>query len=410
MDPLNDVSVMDVDADPEVEEAVRDLKTVEVAMRWLGELRETVRAEGVSETDIHALNSIRETLTGVGVVFDSVPGLEQYSAHSFTSERSSVNLTPGLESMTQTIIKTIKAWLGKIVEFIKKATRWFLKLGYSDDAKQRNINDLLAAIKKMSDGSDDVARRWVKSDEDVHRKLADFWKKEFEDNPLPMDALTMALMGSYVQLPNLTKTAMAAFKGSQDLEKIAVQLHDFYLNENGSSELTADLGVFRAIKDTVAEANLMLHVSPAHKVESKHTFYQERRSSGGVPVPSHLREVSPVKPLSDAMYRTSDLLKDVQKNMKPGGDAYDTTNHGDEVKVITGLSNAIDDLIGLIRFTVQSNARRIQILNKVSRYENYRFTVYFNEAKANAVNDAQSQMVEQLRLKLETYLSALMRT
>lgn len=202
-----DDAVREEDVAPETDEGDIDgvfpeqyqqvIAQVAMSMEWLTDLRTTVERRGVSAYDMRALREIRGSLEGVGVEFAPTPSLEHYPLGSYTDERSSVNMEPALESISRTIITTIKTWIRKLVDYIKRIYQWAKRHFKRESSFERAFSVYPEIIATAREGRDRLNR--IRSNrpsqaliKDIERLRQDFLSGDtLKRSPLQLAALNV---------------------------------------------------------------------------------------------------------------------------------------------------------------------------------------------------------------------------
>lgn len=136
------IDVIGADIAPAMAVAVEAIDT-------LLDLHATVKANGVSSHDIEGLKTINRRLVEHNLKMPTT-GLEDYGY--FTPQRSLLNKQVSLESITKTILDTIKAWIRKLVEMVMQGYRWVKGLKQKHavlDAQLTKARDILLAVRKI---------------------------------------------------------------------------------------------------------------------------------------------------------------------------------------------------------------------------------------------------------------------
>lgn len=140
---------VDASEDQQVEEVVEvhpleqcqaDAPTVDdsvAALKTLLSLRERIKEEGVSSSDIQGVKALSARVDGVG--------LESYTPYHFTAERSHSNITVGLEAVNSGIVSVIKALIKRLFEFVKKVAKALIKIIKDDTLTKATAEDLYKA-------------------------------------------------------------------------------------------------------------------------------------------------------------------------------------------------------------------------------------------------------------------------
>lgn len=385
-----------------------DLKTVEKSVKWLTELHATVSAEGVSASDMATLGAIRDMLSPLHTDLALEPALESFS--TYTEERSSVNLDQGLESITRTVIRTIRTWLAKLMEFIRNTVRWLRKYTTADTVIQSKIDKYLKGIKRMQDGSEDIARQYAVKE--LTTDLDAVWKEKLSTSKMLMRTdLALSLYGDALSVSIVTPILMNTEKYAKELVTVVNQLLDFYTNPNAPDSLDIDLGFFSRLKQSRTDAEKAgaptVNDRTLADVDMSLTFMAGRNRTGGIAIPANLKTTDPYDHIRSSFEYAGDTLREINKRLD--ADAFEASRANDSVKVLNLMTVAIDDLATMAQFISQRNKTRLVLLDAISHYENHRFSALFREAQRNAVNDAQNRVLDRMKSEIEKTLNSIMR-
>uniref|UniRef100_A0AB39CCQ3 Virion structural protein n=1 Tax=Pseudomonas phage RVTF4 TaxID=3236931 RepID=A0AB39CCQ3_9VIRU len=136
------IDVIPADIAPAMAVAVEAIDT-------LLDMHATIRMKGVSSHDMEGLKSLNRRLVEHNLHMPSA-GLEDYGY--FTPERSLLNKQVSLESITKTILETIKAWIRKLVELVMQGYRWVKGLKQKHavlDQQLVKARDVLLGVRKI---------------------------------------------------------------------------------------------------------------------------------------------------------------------------------------------------------------------------------------------------------------------
>lgn len=397
---------------PLTEESVQlrqELNTINRSMCWLQELKDKIETAGLSRHDIQALASIRETLVELGHdELEPVPALEQYTPASFTDERSSVNLDVGLESISRTIIQTVKRWIRKLVEYIRNAVRWYRKNIANDAATQAKLKKFSDAISKTSTGSSELATRYVKLDErEFKAQLAEQWKKILGDSELKYTTEHLAVLGNPDAVKEINELIQHASGLTHLFGHMTKSLRAFLLEPDTAPDtFTMDTRVFDDIHSQKLAVEKATMVRPGKKVvdhhNAKRSHFANLTPAGGFRLSSELTEVTKSDYIYDTLEEAADILREIEREVEVVADTDDV------VRILNRCSQSVDELQHIGAFLRQYNTTKMRMLKMISDYENYRFTVIFRRAKDNAINDAQNKVLDRIRDDIEKFLRSVM--
>ena len=126
------------------------LVAVHDSLNKLNDIHNTVSTEGISTYEIQALKSIRSDLMKSGVVLEETTSLENYE-YLFSETRSHLNKEISLESIKETIVKTIKAWIAKLIDLLAATLQWIKSMMVSWELTRGNLDKYNQSIGKLSD-------------------------------------------------------------------------------------------------------------------------------------------------------------------------------------------------------------------------------------------------------------------
>lgn len=386
-----------------------ELKTISTATMWLQELKDKIQSVGLSQHDIRALASIRETVTEAG--FDDmepVPALEKYTPSSFTDERSSVNMDVGLESIGRTIVQTVKRWIKKLIEYIRKIVRWFRKEFYSEENIQRSLTKRKRAIEKTATGSSELATRYVKMDSrEFKMQLVERWKKLLAESGFEYTDQQLAILGNPDRVKQMSELVGQTNGLTKLFEDMGVRMHAFLVETDSAPDtLNVDLTVFDGIQQKKLDTEKFKMVRPGKTIVKHHdatkSYFNNMSPTGAFRLPDELTKVTSYDYIYDVMDKVSDLMRKIEKDVDVVSDTDDV------VKLLNRFSQSVDDLNHVAVFFYSHNQFKIKMLNLIADYENYRFSVMFKQAKENVVNEQQAKVLDKLRDSIEKFLRDVM--
>lgn len=385
-----------------------DLKTVEKSVKWLTEMHSTISTEGVSSSDMTTLGAIRDMLAPIHTDLTLEPALESFGG--YTEERSSVNLNQGLESIAQTVIRTIRTWLTKLMDYIRKTVRWFRDKMTSDVGMQSKIDKYLKGIKKMQDGSEDIARQYGVME--LTTDLDAVWLEKLSSSSMfTQTQLSLSLYGDRKATLVTTPLLMSTHTYAKELVDVVNALLDFYTNEKAPDTLNIDLGFFSRLKQSRTDVELVgqpaARVQSLAEVDLNDSFMATRSRSGKINIPPQLKMIDPYDHIRKAFEYAGDTLREINRRLDV--DAFEATRANESVKVLNLTTVAIDDLATMAQMSLRQNQIRLSLLGAISTYENQRFSAMFREARKSTVNDIQTRVLERLKSDIEKSLNNLMR-
>jgi len=372
------------------------ISQISMSMEWLTDLRDTVARRGVSSHDMKALREIRGTLADVGIELAPTPALEHYPIGSYTSDRSSVNLDVGLESISRTIVETVKLWIRKLVEYIKKMYRWVKQHLKSEDKftpflerYQELFMVLRDAQKRLKDAS--AAGRGREYDKAIERALNELIK----DSQLKRSPLQLALLGEPDQAARLRTLEKDAFSFTQTVERQVDEI-DFLLGNSPqrSTQVNAE-GTSIAGKILQEEIDIFTAEMPQGNYLQKHVAVDVL---GTKPIPSVSVTLSPYDYL---MVMHEELTK--QLNNIRNIDIDDS--QVDKVSGVLGdLSKNVDYLVKLASFFHNTNRQKVVTLKKLVTFEMKALNALYKDVTTNAVDTRQAETFERIYRDVEAKL------
>lgn len=123
---------------------------LELAAQSIGELRElesTIKKSGVSSHDMTALCHIQERLGSAGLDMPEV-SMEAHGA-MYLPLRGYLNQQVALESISGTILATIKAWLAKLIDLAMAGYRWVKNISKRHDVLEAKLSYARSVLTKL---------------------------------------------------------------------------------------------------------------------------------------------------------------------------------------------------------------------------------------------------------------------
>ena len=151
---------------PETEEELVGA-TEDQALQILQSVRDTIREEGVSSNDIEGIHAV---VNNTDVSVQPSPSMESFQPFLFTQARTGHNLSLGLEAVQSGVVQTIKNWLRKIWDFIKRMVK--------------RVKDFFTSNKAVTEQGERFAETVQKADH-----LEDVIEKAFKADPRPFEPI-----------------------------------------------------------------------------------------------------------------------------------------------------------------------------------------------------------------------------
>lgn len=374
------------------------ISQISMSMEWLRDLHGTVERRGVASTDIKALHEIRASLEEVGVVFEPTPALEHYPLSAYTAERSSVNLDVGLESISRTIIQTIKNWIRKLIEYIKKMYQWVKRHLKRETQFEKAFSVYPELIATARDGrkrleksrSNPPSREYLQA---VEKKQTSFLTDgDLKRSPMQLAALNVteyADKARHLEKDTLAFTRMV----EQQVDQV-------------EAALTQHPQSIKTIEDTPSMVGKMvLDEIGMFEAEMPQRDYLKRHvklAYFDLPLKSAAWKLSPYDYLTDMHEELVKQLSKVQQ-LRPNGPVSKDAPNGefeniDYVSEVLGdISKNVDHLVRMSRFFYQFNRVKRETLKRLFMLENEVFSKAYRDAKTNAVDARQQASFDKIR-------------
>jgi hypothetical protein len=380
---------------PETEQA--ELTQVATAVTWLRDLNDTIRRHGVSSSDIQALHEIKTSLEAIGLEFEPIPALEQYSVGCFTGERTSVNLTVSQEAIGQTILQTIKNWLRKIVEFLNKMVRWVRGAFMSEVIIQHNLKKVEKAILKVGDSNRELTRRFYRPDAEFEARLLRLAGELLQDPQLKRTPYQVAAFGVAGELQKVTQLHLETTTIANGLQTLVKELTAFLTDDNAPG-FDANTRVFDMLR--IQHLTSMELEIEAPKFDA--LLRQVTPAVFEQPLPAGIADVLGYDHLTKLYESLGDELRRAQR-----------ISNADEIDgildVLSEMLQAVDRVGKIASFLYTFNKAKLNVLKLRYQYENQKFTWLVAEALRQAITDSQRNTVERLRAELTKVISDILK-
>lgn len=130
---------------PMVEPSVDDINVVRGSLETLIDLHDTITYTGVSVNEIGVLKRVKSDLSNVSITLNTKVSIESFE-YLVSETRSELNKVASLESVKETIIATIKAWVSKLIEWLAEAIQWGKRMLISFELYRKNLDKYHTAI------------------------------------------------------------------------------------------------------------------------------------------------------------------------------------------------------------------------------------------------------------------------
>lgn len=192
-------------------------------------LYRTISREGVSQGDIEVYQTVVDSLRTNGVELSPEAGLESMSLQAFFPERAPVNLRVSQEAVMSTIISTIKTWLRKLVEYIKKLSKWATNYFFREERFVKKIEQRFEDVKTLMEYGRQI-RREVDLPRDAQQEIQKELVKWLKEKPEHNSPAFVAAMGHQPDARQMEeyarKAADAASYLLQDVASLTEYLKD----------------------------------------------------------------------------------------------------------------------------------------------------------------------------------------
>lgn len=130
---------------PLVEPTMEDINVIRSSLETLIDLRNTVAYDGVSVDEINVLKSVKADLSKANITLKTKVSIESFE-YLVSETRSELNKVASLESIKDTIIATIKAWVAQLIEWLAEAIQWGKRMLISFELYRKNLDNYHTAI------------------------------------------------------------------------------------------------------------------------------------------------------------------------------------------------------------------------------------------------------------------------
>ena len=130
---------------PLVEPTMEDINVVRSSLETLIDLRNTVAYAGVSVDEINVLKSVKVDLSKANITLKTKVSIESFE-YLVSETRSELNKVASLESIKDTIIATIKAWVAQLIEWLAEAIQWGKRMLVAFELHRKNLDKYHDAI------------------------------------------------------------------------------------------------------------------------------------------------------------------------------------------------------------------------------------------------------------------------
>lgn len=374
------------------EDLAASLEAIQTSMEWLQALKESVERYGVSRGDMQSLLEIRASLEEQGVVFDPTPSLEAYPLGSYLEDRSGLNLNPAQESITATVVQTLKAWWRKVVEYVSRFVRWVKGLVRNEANQQRKLDALLKVIHKVRETCKEIEAKHFSLPEDLQKALQEYRQGLLQDGSLEKTNLQLAALGD----PDRQFQVRAL---NEDSEKAALAL--VLMVKELSETLEIDAGVDQVMARI---ADLRLKVEELNQINP--LFDQEalglETTLFGETYTRRIQKVMPYNHLTGIHGKLESYLK---KTRQFEGD-IDTEGL---FKLLTELTQSVESIALLIQLFHNYNQRQLVGLNLVYKYENQRLSQLVMGALTQSKDEETRRRIETIKKNLQAFVTTAFR-
>lgn len=227
-EPQNTIDGDDVEVDLR-QPPVADHGTEQYYLPHLLGLHRVISQEGVSQGDVSVYQGVVEALESAGVELSGTASLEAYPLQAFYPERANINLRVSQEAVMSTIISTVKSWLRKLMDYIKKLYKWAVNYFFKEDRFVKKIEERYELVALMVEQNHQIRREVTLTREDnqaIQDDLVKWLKEKPEHN-------ARAFAGAMGKLPEARefeeysrKAADAASYLLQDVTALTAYLKD----------------------------------------------------------------------------------------------------------------------------------------------------------------------------------------
>ena len=388
-----DVPVDEQDPDPEALQV--SLSKLSTAVEWLTDLQGTIKRKGVSSFDMKAVHEIRATLSQEGVCFPPTPALEHYPLASYTDDRSSLNLNAGLEGIAQTIISTVKQWIRKLIDFVRRLHMWYKKTFKGESNFTALLEKYTIVVEALWDGRRklvNISNSTVAKDveKDVEKATLEFLSHpEFERNPLQLAVL--GDMDYQLQVSDLSRGA------DRSIPKLDALVNDLVAFVEGTKNtVSVDDSVLTELGLMVDEIDPLTTQVSRKDYVAYHVMRDKSLVIFRLTFPQEMKTVYPFEHLYDAYGRYKDDLSKIR--------SYEVSGDVDQFSgLLKEVTKGLNHLDKLTRFIYLANQRKVHGMYQILKYEKKVFDLYYERAMDNKVTAREGEKLK--KVKSDVYSS-----
>lgn len=388
-----DVPVDEQDPDPEALQV--SLSKLSTAVEWLTDLQGTIKRKGVSSFDMKAVHEIRATLSQEEVCFPPTPALEHYPLAAYTDDRSSLNLTTGLEGIAQTIISTVKQWIRKLIDFVRRLHMWYKKTFKGESNFTALLEKYTIVVEALWDGRRklvNISNSTVAKDveKDVEKATLEFLSHpEFERNPLQL-----AVLGDMDYQLQVSDLSRGADRSIPKLDALVNGLVAFV--EGTKNTVNVDDSVLTELGLMVDEIDPLTAQVSRKDYVAYHVMRDKSLVIFRLMFPQEMKTVYPFEHLYDAYGRYKDDLSKIR--------SYEVSGDVDQFSgLLREVTNGLNHLDKLTRFIYLANQRKVHGMYQILKYEKKVFDLYYERAMDNKVTAREGEKLN--KVKSDVYSS-----
>lgn len=374
-------------------EEVEDLSTLTGALEQYAEgvhrlygLYHTVQQEGVSRDDMRTLQALQTTL----LPQDLQVGLEAFNPQHFTQTRTTVMMTVSKESFAQTLVRTIKAWIDRLVDFIGRCIEWVVKNLVGEAKYTRALERRTASYERAR-----------KAHVDLQRLVGNY------DLTSIMDAYGQTLLNDDAVIPNEAfAIAMGTTTLVRKLETARTQLVKETKAVAGEidrlkSDLEKASGAIGASQRPLARITYLRQtfdeiVAPSNTIQRALTTYSGQFNQ---PPSKATQVVTPFEDIVAEYHVMRRRLKDIKK--------INRETHLPEVMAfMNDVSTAVTNLSVIINALKMVNDTKLQVMGMYINYENHYLNQLYQKLKSEQRQDGM-KMAERILSDLKTSMNSI---
>lgn len=365
------------------------------SMEWLQELKASVEHYGVSRNDLQAVVDIRDGVAGRGETLEPSTAMESFPIQGYTEERSSLNQAIGVESISQTLVSTIKALIRKLSEYITKMIRWFRQKIQGEKTIGDKLKRHSELVEQMRVKNAQLEKQHKPSQECIERdkKLAGelLMNDGLQRNMLYAAALGHRDLAS--RIDRFSDTVMDQAAGLkvlvEDLERLLsgktdeVEIHDNAMTVLGMQAQESEVLRAPMPSNSYLIQEVGVGVFDQTLIESQKT-------------------ITPYDYLMKLYEDLGDQLKRIRK-----------IENDDDVDKITSLlkdlPKSIDHLAWIAHTLREYNKAKLQSMKILHGYEREHFRHLYEDAYKQHLLSSKQNVIERIRKEVESLISKLMR-